>query len=34
MDFGSGLTANVFPVLTPLLFQYPKAIKSLKKESL
>src|SRR5437016_14455123 len=32
MDFGSGLTANVFPVLTPSLFQYPQAIKSLKKE--
>jgi hypothetical protein len=31
MDLGSGLTANVFPVLTPLLFQYPQAIKSLKR---
>jgi hypothetical protein len=34
MDFGSGLTAKVFSVLSPFLFQYPKAIESLKKESL
>src|SRR4029434_3629272 len=31
MDFGSGSTANVFPVLTPSLFQYPKAIKRPEK---
>jgi hypothetical protein len=30
MGFGSGSTANVFLVLIPSLFQYPKAIKSLK----
>jgi hypothetical protein len=34
MKFGSGLTANVSPILPPSLFQYPRAIKSLKKESL
>jgi hypothetical protein len=35
MDFGSGSTAKVFPVLIPLsLFQYPKAIESLKRREL
>jgi hypothetical protein len=31
MDFGSGFTANVFPVLTPSLFQYPQAIQEPEK---
>lgn len=34
MDFGSGFPANAFPVLTPSLFQNPKAIKGLNKESI
>src|SRR5437899_700508 len=35
MDFGSGFAAKTYPrFLTPSLFQHPKAIKSLKKESL
>jgi hypothetical protein len=32
MDFGSGLTANVSPVLTPLPLPISKGYKSLKKE--